>query len=262
MTRKADALPRRGIVLLGVLLVALVSACGTSGQPAVPPPPASVGTSTDQPIPASVLGLPLVDYAGRPSSLAAFPGKVLVISDMMTLCQETCAMDTANLVATARVVDRAGLGDRIEFASITVDPQRDTPARLAAYRALFGAPPANWTLLTGAATSTDALWHDLGVYVQKAPEATPPAIDWMTGQPLTYDVTHADLIFFVDGAGHERFTLDGAGHLAPGTPLPATLRGFLDAQGLDNLDHPGADTWTVPQALQVVSWLTDHRVSG
>ena len=253
---------RRILALLAVA-VGLTTACGTAiGTPAVPPPPASVGTITDQAIPDTVLRLPLVDYTGHAMSLASLRGKVLVISDMMTLCQETCPLDTANLVATARAVERAGLGRRVEFASITVDPGRDTPARLAAYRRLFDPVPADWTLLTGPASSTDALWHALGVYFQKAPEASPPATDWLTGRPLTYDITHSDLVFFVDGDEHERFTLDGAGHLARGTSLPSTLHKFLDAQGLRNLSNPDSDTWTVPQALQAVSWLTNHRITG
>ena len=53
-------------------------------------------------------------------------GKIVVLSDMMTLCQESCPLDTANVVAAARSIEKAGLGDRIQFVSLTIDPGRDT----------------------------------------------------------------------------------------------------------------------------------------
>jgi protein SCO1/2 len=226
----------------------------------VPPPPSSLGTPTDQTLPAQLLNQPLLDPTGKPTTLAGYRGKVLVVSDMMTLCQETCPLDTANLVATARAVQRAGLADRVEFASITVDPNRDTPSRLAAYQRLFAPAPADWALLTGSPAALAALWKQLGVYWQKVPEDSPAGTDWLTGQPMTYDINHSDLIFFFDRDGHERFVIDGAGHVEPGTQVPAKLRGFLSDQGQDNLAHPQPGSWTVPQALQVISWLTQRRI--
>lgn len=250
----------RNGLLVGVAALALVLAgCGA----AAPGPPApSVGTRDDRALPADVRMLPLVDDHGRATSLAAFHGRIVVISDMMTLCQETCPLDTANVVATARAVTAAGLGDRIEFASITVDPERDTPARLAAYRALFDPPPADWTVLTGSPDTLNRLWRFLGVYHQKVPETGPAPKDWLTGGPLTYDVTHSDLVFFVDADGTDRFTLDGAGHVGAGDRLPAALGSFLNAEGRRNLVHPESGTWTVPQALDVLSWLAGQRIAG
>jgi protein SCO1 len=114
--------------------------------------------------------------------------------------------------------------------------------------------------LTGAPGILAQLWKQLGVYWQKVPEDNPPGTDWLTGKPLTYDINHSDLIFFFDRDGHERFVIDGAGHVEPGTQLPATLRGFLSDQGHNNLAHPEPDSWTVPQALQVINWLTQQQI--
>ena len=86
---------------------------------------------------------------------------------------------------------------------ITVDPGRDTPARLAAYSKEFG---ADWVLLTGTPSNLNALWKFFGVSVQIVPEEQPAKIDWWTGQPLTYDVNHTDGYFLIDAAGHERFS--------------------------------------------------------
>jgi protein SCO1/2 len=206
--------------------------------------------------------LPFIDQSGASRTLASFHGKVLVVSDAMTLCQETCPLDTANVVAAARAVTAAGLGDRIAFASITVDPQRDDRAKLAAYRGLFAPAPANWVLLTGSPDSVAALWRYLGVYYETVPETSPPASDWLTGRPLTYDVTHADLVFFIDENGHERFVIDGPAHVATGAAMPDALRRFLNDEGQRNLAQPDAQTWTVGQALQILGWLTGRSISN
>ncbi|MDF3291934.1 SCO family protein [Streptomyces silvisoli] len=152
--------------------------------------------------------------------------------------QETCPLDTANLVATAHAVDQDHEDSKVEFLTITIDPERDTPAQLAAYRRQYAPTPINWQALTGTPADIAKLWKYLGVWYQKAPEGSPPAKNWRTGQPLTYDLNHADEIFFVDGHGDERFVLNGAAHVAPGTTLPPAMHKFRDADGLRNLQAP------------------------
>lgn len=221
----------------------------------------SVGTPVNGPMAATVMNLPLETSTGAPTSLAALRGKVIVLSDIMTLCQETCPLDTANLVQAARAVEAAGLGDKFAFVSATIDPERDTPVQLAAYQQLFSPPPADWTLLTGSPTNLAALWKYLGVYYQKVPEGTPPATDWRTGQTLTYDLDHADDVFFIDATGNERFVIDGPGNVTSGTQVPQALYKFMDDQGHQNLAHPdAAGSWTVSQALQVLQWLTGDTI--
>jgi protein SCO1/2 len=190
-----------------------------------------------------------------------FTGKVVVISDMMTLCQETCPLDTANVVAAARAVERAGLGRKVEFLSITVDPKRDTAMRLVAYRRLFTPVPTDWMTLTGTPSQLAALWKHLGVYTKKAPDTPPAPRDWLTGKPLTYDITHSDELFFLDERSHERLLLEGAPHLAPGTKLPRTLDRFLDPTGHRNVTNPDPAAWTLPQELHALAWLTGHPIS-
>jgi protein SCO1/2 len=248
---------RRAAAVASVSIVA----AGCAASP-VPAPPDAVGTRIDNLVAARIMNQPLVTQSGAITRLSTYRGKIVLVSDMMTLCQETCPIDTATLVQTARAAQRAGLGGRVEFLSITVDPQRDRPARLAAYRALYAPAPPNWQLLTGSVAAISALWSYLGVYYQRVPEQSPPATDWMTGRRLTYDVNHADLVFFIDPAGHERFAIDGAGHAAPGTVLAPRLNQFLDDAGRANLTHPGVDTWTASQALTVISWLANRPITS
>ena len=236
----------------------LLAGCGSSA-PAAPGP--SVGQQLDAPLPSPVAQADLRSVSGRHFTLAALHGKVLVISDMMTLCQETCPLDTANVVAAARAVERAGLGNQVMFLSITIDPTRDTVAQLAAYRHLYSPAPADWLTVTAAPATLSALWKQLGVYIQRVPTTPPAPRNWRTGQRLSYDLTHSDEVFFVDRQGHERFLLEGAPHVAAGAPMPGALKNFMDAKGHQNLTNPDPQAWTLAQELDVVSWLTGHHVS-
>jgi len=223
------------------------------------PPGMDVGTKLDMELPSDIANLPLVDSNGRKTSLADFRGKVLVISDTMTLCEESCPLDTANLVQTAREVNKAFHGSDVVFLSITVDPQRDTVQQIAAYRKLYAPPPVNWQVLTGTPENVHKLWKFFGVYWEKQKPDSPDSKNWRTGKKLTYDIGHSDEIFFLDRNGHERYILEGAGNVQSGTALPKTMRDYLNDEGIENLKHPSKQTWTVPQALQTIAWLRGMR---
>jgi protein SCO1 len=258
---------RTAVAVVAVALAVLATGCssgggGKGGGSAIPAPSQDIGTRMSGAVPADILHLPLTDSTGKRTSLAAFKGKVLVISDVMTLCQETCPLDTANLVQTARQAVKDGEGSKVEFLSITIDPQRDNTAQLAAYRKLFSPAPADWQTLTGSSSAVAKLWKYFGVWYKKVPQGKPPAKNWRTGQTLTYDLDHADELLFVDGRGSERFLISGTGHVAPGTSVPAAMRKYLDADGLKNLKDPDAQDWTVGQALQTVGWLLQHKLAG
>lgn len=236
--------------------VALTSCSGqpAAAPPAASPPPAQLGQQFDTTLPAGLLDLPLTDATGQTVLLSSFLGKVVVISDVMTLCQESCPLDTSTLVEAARSAAKAGLADKVQFVSISVDPERDTPQMLTAYRKLFAPAPPNWAILTGSSSTIDTLWKTLGVFREKVPNSSPDATNWLTGQPLTYDVAHSDLMIFLDPRGHERFLLQGVPKVSP-SAVPSALAGFLDAQGRQNLAHPDGTAWTAPQMLQVIKWL-------
>ena len=245
-----------------LLIVAGLAVTGCAGNDHPAAPGADVGQQLDRALPAAVLQAPLATSAGEQVTLASLAGKVVVISDMMTLCQETCPFDTANVVAAARAVEAAGLGDRAEFLSITVDPARDTTAQIAAYRKLFPQPPADWLIVTATPQTLGALWANLGVYIQKVPDSPPYPRNWANGAPLTYDITHSDEVFALDDTGRERFILEGAPTVSAGTPIPAALTAFLDSQGRQALTARDALAWTLPQEMQVISWLTGAGVTA
>ena len=259
MTIRAARLAGTLVPVLAAVLAAGAIVAGCGGSAAVPgPPSAYLGTVVDRPVPAGIADLPLTTDAGRPTSLEAWRGHVVVLADFLTLCQETCPLTTGNLLVMDRAVMAAGLGNRVRFAELTVDPGRDNPARLRAYRTLTGAP-ANMLLLTGRPAVIARIWQYLGVWYQRVGEDSPPGIDWLTGRPLSYDVNHEDALLYLDAAGRVRFVIVGSPD-ASGAPVAPALRRFLSAQGRADLSHPDPSTWTAAQALSPLAWLSGRPI--
>ena len=209
-------------------------------------------------LPAPVEQLRLTDASGRAVSLAALKGKIVVLSDMLTLCQGTCPIDTANVVGTARRVSSAGLGGDVVFLSVTVDPDRDLAARLAAYRRQYAPAPSDWYVLTGSPREINLFWDTLGVFRKREPDPQPGPKDWLTGRRLTYDVTHSDEVFFFDRTGRERFLLQGLPHISPGSPVPPALKKFMAAGDEGPTSSPHG--WSTDQAVQVLAWLLNKKI--
>lgn len=249
------------VISIVSLSVCVLVGCGTHD----PAEPASdgVGTVTDRPVPGSIEALRFRDSSGRAVSLDSFRGKTVVISDSMTLCSEDCPLDTANVTLAARTADAAGLGDKVEFLTITVDPRRDDLHHLDAYRKLYDPHDrlANWDLLTGSHASIAKLWKYFGVFWKRVPEDSPPDHDWLTGKPLTYDIAHSDDVLMIDSSGKERYVIQGHAHVTTPSTLPTKMRSYLSPAGRRHLDRPGGATWTPSDVLAGVSWLTGDRVT-
>ncbi|HZU73866.1 MAG TPA: SCO family protein [Acidimicrobiales bacterium] len=245
----------RSLVVGAVLLASVLAlaACG-SGDP--PAPPAALGNTVDLSVPPSIAGLRLVDQNGRPTDLAAFRGRVLLLAPFLTSCQEVCPITTGALLAVESALRADHLGGQVAVAELTVDPDRDQPARLAAFQALSG---STWPLLTAEPATLASFWHHFGIYYQKVPEAQPAGIDWQTGRPYTYDVDHFDGFMVFDRSGRERFLTGGMPDLAG--RLDPRLRALLDSEGRQNLAHPGpARPWTVSDALGAVAYVLGRPV--
>jgi protein SCO1/2 len=233
---------------VAVLGAAGLAGCGSS-RPAAPSPNLGAVLPIGHPVPAT----PLVNQYDQPITLQSFRGKYVVLAEFLTLCQEECPLTTGALQTMQRSVQQAGLGSKVAFMEATVDPGRDTPARLRAYQTEFG---ANWTLLTGTSANVTGLWKHFGIFYQKVPEGKPPAIDWWTHQPLTYDVDHSNGFILVDPEGNERFVTQDIPELHG--QLPANLRTLLDGQGISDLNN--GTGYTIPQALDALSWLVGRRI--
>ena len=248
-------LRRATAVLVVAMLTAGVAGCAAS-KPGAPSP--NIGATMSTTLPDWAQSLTLTDEYGKPQTLAALHGKIVVLTDILTLCQDMCPLVTANLRRADLALTHAGLADRVQFVEVTVDPKRDTPARLHAYRAVAQLLP-NFTLLTGAPADLERLGQLFGYNSQITAEGSPPAIDWLTGKPLTYDVSHGDVLVFLDAAGRERFVIAGGANTG-GQPVAPKLQTFLSDDGKQNITHPDASSWTTGDVLAALSWMVGKKI--
>lgn len=240
---------RAGGLVLCLAVGTVLAACGTSAPPA---PSANEGLILNRPTPVHV---PLENQYGKTVTLAGLRGKDIVLAPFLTLCQDECPLVTAAFIGLQRDVKAAGLGSKVVFVEATVDPGRDTVARLAAYQKEFG---ANWDLWTGTPAHLATFWKQFGVSYQIVAEEQPPHNDWWTGKPLTYDVNHTDGYLLINSAGRERFIDANAPNLDG--KLSPKLEKLLNAGGVEGLQHPQQTDWTVSQALAAISWLVGTTI--
>ena len=88
----------------------------------------------------------LADQDGKPVSFKNLEGKILVAGFFYTHCPALCSTLIANVDSLAEATAKNGM---VKFASITVDPQRDTPPVLKEYAKRFNIPASKWLFLTG-----------------------------------------------------------------------------------------------------------------
>lgn len=233
------------VLVLGALGTMLSACSSTPG-----PPPASLGTSMTRRVPTSIEKLPLTDQHGTTLSLSAFTGKTVMVVPFLTLCTDICPMTTGNLLQVEQALRADKAASKVEILELSVDPGRDSPARLAAYARLSG---ASWALVTETPPVLAEVAHYFGFVYQKVAEGYPPATDWWTGEPLTYDVDHSDGYALIDPDGRERF-VTGAAPAFHGR-LVSKLQNFLDAEGRDHLKNPPEPSWTPADALESLAWV-------
>jgi protein SCO1/2 len=140
----------------------------------------------------------LTSQDGASVSLADFRGKVVAVTFIYTLCTDTCPVLTPMM---SFVQDRLGpeFGRKIAFVSITVDPERDTPAVLKEYALAFAADLRGWSFLTGAPEVIRDVTRRYGVFAGRAPDGA---------------IEHAFLTSVVDPRGILRVQYLGA-HFDP-----------------------------------------------
>lgn len=151
----------------------------------------------------------LVDSAGGPFGSADLAGRVYVANFFFTRCVSICPDLTRSMARLGARYDEEGVSD-IRLVSISIDPEYDTPERLADYAAAHGIDPRRWTLLTGDTERIRELVS--GGFKTALGEAEPRADSLM-------DIAHSGKLVLVDRAGG--------------------IRGYYDsdAEGLDEIFH-------------------------
>lgn len=183
MTRFAHTKPfRPALILLALAVLLILAGCGGSYQ--------YHGLLLDSPKPAT--DFTLTDASGQPISLSDFRGKLVVLYFGYTFCPDVCPT-TLNDVAKA-MKELGSKAEDVQFIMISVDPERDTPQRLAEYVAYFD---PRFIGLTGSPEEVAAVATPFGIFYQKH-EGTAA-----TG----YLVDHTASLTVIDQDGHVRLVL-------------------------------------------------------
>jgi protein SCO1/2 len=244
-----------------VALALLLAGCGssTSSHPSTngttPGGTAGPGTTVAIRVPPSLLRLPLTNQHGQRVSLASFGGKTVLLVPFLSLCQDVCPLTTGNLLQVQQALAQDSVSSKVEIVELSVDPERDNPQRLFAYARLTG---ANWVLVTEPASELRALAKFFGFTYQTVPEEKPAGIDWLTGEPLTYDVDHSDNYFVIDPSGVERVVQDAAPDFRG--VLNPKLYAFLSELGRQHLAQPAQPDWTPVDVLKALSVAVGERL--
>ena len=129
--------------------------------------------------------LSLTTQDGQRLSLKELRGKVVAVTFIYTSCADTCPLLTAKMAGLQAALG-ADFGPKVFFLSITVDPERDTPAVLQRYAQAHGANLAGWAFLTGSPTEIRQVARRYGIYYRKTSRG---------------DVDHTFLTSLVDQSG-------------------------------------------------------------
>jgi protein SCO1 len=138
----------------------------------------------------------LIDHQGTLRKREEFRGKLLIVYFGYMFCPDICPTD---LQVIAQAVDQLGpAGNAVQPLFITIDPERDSPERMAGYVPLFHPRLIG---LTGSPGDIRRITDGYKVYFAKVPEVS----------MSTYVLDHSAFIYLVDTEGRY------AGFLPPGT---------------------------------------------
>jgi protein SCO1/2 len=193
---------RAALVVVSAVVV-VVAACGMlpGGEPTFH------GTTLE---PSAAPDFELTSHAGATYQLSDRSGRVVLLFFGYTYCPDVCPTTLAEF---NRIHELLGAdADRVDFVFVTVDPDRDTPARLAQHLAVFN--PA-FIGLTGDEATLTRVWKDYGVYRAKSESET---------QGGDYLMDHTSATYLVDTGGNLRLVYSFG---TPAEDIAADIRQLL-----------------------------------
>jgi protein SCO1/2 len=139
----------------------------------------------------------LVDQTGQPFTESAMAGHVSIVSFIFTRCDTICPVISMKM---QRIQEKTfDVGDQVKLVSFSVDPQYDTPERLAEYAKRYQAEPERWRFVTGPYDKVHALIE--GPFMTSMLRAG----DRPSGVP---DIQHGGYFLLVDPQLHIRGMYD------------------------------------------------------
>ncbi len=173
-----------------LLITALLPACG-------PPPPPSLQQATLLPTAKTIADFNLINDKGEPFHLDNLKGRWTFAFFGYTHCPDVCPTSLAMLARVMkRLAQRNDLDRLPRGLFVSVDPERDTPAKLARYVAYFD--PA-FSAVTGDPEQLKLLTRQLGILFLKSPGDS--------SQDYLIDHSAAIVLFDPQGKFHALFNV-------------------------------------------------------
>ncbi|MBA4138446.1 MAG: electron transporter SenC [Opitutus sp.] len=106
----------------------------------------------------------LLDQEGRAIAASKFRGKKVMMNFIFTRCPiaTMCPAATQKMAGLQQAAKEAGVTD-VEFVSVSLDPEYDTPGVLKEYAELRGLDLSNWSFLTGPDAAVRHLLAQMGI---------------------------------------------------------------------------------------------------
>ena len=184
------------IPLIVLSLVVVLAGIGLAVLAVRPPPKSTPAPVLPVPEPdAAVRPFQLTSHSGKPFTEQDLQGKVALLYFGYTFCPDVCPTELGYLAKIMRALGPDA--DQVIPVFITVDPARDTLAKMAEYVPLFDKRLIG---LTGTQEQIDALAKAYGVFHQRT--------NVVTKEPGYYLIDHSSSIFLLDPQGHLVDTLD------------------------------------------------------
>ena len=131
----------------------------------------------------------VVDQRGRAFTLEALRGAPTVVTFISAHCSDACPLVDAQIAVTAR----ATLPRNVHYASITLDPERDTRGDMKHLANAFDANPAQWSFVTGNPRAIHAIMKRFGVAPRRDRDG--------------YATAHTTFVYVLDRKGRLAATL-------------------------------------------------------
>jgi protein SCO1 len=154
-----------GLRIIFGCLLGMATAMAAEDRPAHPPTPSSLatGNSNNSQIAYQIPEVKMVRHDGTPVS---FPkelddGRPVILTFIFTSCSTACPLLSQVFSKVQTLLGEKR--DQVHMVSITIDPDYDTPERLAEYAKKLKAGP-QWQFYTGTTEDSIALQKAFAVY--------------------------------------------------------------------------------------------------
>ncbi|HLR41704.1 MAG TPA: SCO family protein [Pseudogracilibacillus sp.] len=134
---------------------------------------------------------------GEEVDFADLPKRARIVEFMYTRCPDVCPVTTLEMAKLKTQLEEDGIwGDKVEFMTITIDPERDTTETMQDYANRFEVESDDdgWLFLRGSEEDTRKIADKF---------------NFLYRDPGDGNMNHTSLVYFMDGSGNllDQFTM-------------------------------------------------------